>query len=64
MSGDCSRLSMCKRNFINHVIDMLSRDKYEIITKSLVYVICVTSISSPPWSCLVLVFVYDCMFTL
>ena len=31
-SGDCSLLSVCKRNFINCVIDMLSRDKYEIIT--------------------------------
>ena len=27
-----SLLSMCKRNFINCVIDMLSRDKHEIIT--------------------------------
>ena len=31
-AGDCSRLSVCKRNFINRVIDMLSRDKHEIIT--------------------------------
>ena len=31
-SGDCSLLSVCKRNFINCVIDMLSQDKHEIIT--------------------------------
>ena len=33
-SGDCSLLSVCKRNFINRVIDMLSRDKCDIITQS------------------------------
>ena len=40
-SGDCSRLSACKRNFINRVIDMLSRDKIEdnyVIIIALVYV--------------------------